>query len=60
MCISRTGVRLGKIANGAECLDLQALQFNETGICRKFPGGTSLSHHRSNESFVEGQFNNSA
>jgi hypothetical protein len=30
------------------------------GICRKFPGGTGISHHRSDESFVKDQFNDSA
>jgi hypothetical protein len=34
-----------KIANGAENLGLQALQFQQMGICRKFPGGTSISHY---------------
>jgi hypothetical protein len=42
-----------KIANSAENLVLQALQFQQTGICRKFPGGTSISHYGSNEYFVE-------
>jgi hypothetical protein len=28
-----------KVANGAEKLVLQALQFQQMGICRKFPGG---------------------
>jgi diphthamide synthase subunit DPH2 len=46
-----------KIANGAEYFVLQALQLNLMGIRRKFTGGTSVSHHRSNESFVEDQFN---
>jgi hypothetical protein len=30
------------------------------GICRKSPGGTSVSHYKPNETFVEGQFNVSA
>jgi hypothetical protein len=29
-----------KIANGAENPVLQALQFQQMGFCRKFPGGT--------------------
>jgi hypothetical protein len=48
------------IANGAENFVLQALQFYKMDICRKFPGGTNMSFYRSNESFVEDQFNVSA
>jgi hypothetical protein len=36
---------------------LQALQFQEVGICRKFPGGASTSHYWSNQCFMEGYFN---
>jgi ribosomal protein S19E (S16A) len=43
-----------KIVNGAENLVLQALQFEQMGICRKFPGGRSISHYGSNDCFVEG------
>jgi hypothetical protein len=43
-----------KIANGAESLVLQALQFQQMGICRKFAGGRSISHYGSDEYFVEG------
>jgi hypothetical protein len=46
-----------KIVNGAENLVLQALQFQQMGICRKLPGGTNISHYGSNECFVDGQFN---
>jgi hypothetical protein len=49
-----------KIANGAENLVLQALQFQQMDICHKFPGGRSISHYGSNERFVEGKFNVSA
>jgi hypothetical protein len=35
---------------------LQALKFHLMCICRKFPGGTGVSHYRPNESFMEGQF----
>jgi hypothetical protein len=31
-----------KVANGAENIVLQALQFQQVGICRKFPGGGSI------------------
>jgi hypothetical protein len=34
-----------KISNGVEKLVLQALQFQEVGVCRKFPGGASISHY---------------
>jgi hypothetical protein len=34
-----------KFTNGAENFVLQALQFQEVGICRKFPGGASTSHY---------------
>jgi hypothetical protein len=27
------------------------------GFCHKIPGGTSISHYRSNQNFVESQFN---
>jgi hypothetical protein len=43
-----------KIASGVENLVLQALQFQQMGICRKFPGGRSKSHYGSKERFVEG------
>jgi hypothetical protein len=43
-----------KIASGAENLILQALQFQQMVICRKFPGGRSVSHYGCNEGFVEG------
>jgi hypothetical protein len=36
---------------------LQALQFQQVGICRKFPGRGSISHYGPNECFVEGEFN---
>jgi hypothetical protein len=49
-----------KIANGAENLVLQVLQFHEMDISRKFPGWTGISHYRPNECFVECQFNGSA
>jgi hypothetical protein len=42
-----------KIGKGAEYLVLQALQFQQMGICREFPEGTSISHEGSNECFVE-------
>jgi hypothetical protein len=32
---------------------LHALQFQQRGICLKFPGGTSISHYWSNECFVQ-------
>jgi hypothetical protein len=41
-----------KIANGAENLVLQALQFQQMGICRKFPDERSISYYESNECFV--------
>jgi hypothetical protein len=34
-----------KIANGAENPVLQALQFQEVGVRRKFSGGANLSHY---------------
>jgi hypothetical protein len=37
-----------KVANGAENLILQVLQFQKMGFCRKFPGGASIIHYRSN------------
>jgi hypothetical protein len=46
-----------KIANRADNLFFQALQFEEMDVCHKFLGGTSISHYRPNESFVEVQFN---
>jgi hypothetical protein len=49
-----------EIANGAENPVLQALQFQQMDFCRKFPGGTGISHSRPNESFVKDQFNVSA
>jgi hypothetical protein len=36
---------------------LQTLQIQQIGICRKFPSETCISHYRSDECFVEGQFN---
>jgi hypothetical protein len=42
------------IASGAENLVLQALQFQYTSSCPKFPGGAGLSHYGPNECFVEG------
>jgi hypothetical protein len=42
-----------KTVNGAKNLNLQTLQFQYIGFCRKFPGGTSVSHYRSNQGFVE-------
>jgi hypothetical protein len=44
-----------EIANAMENFNLHALQFQYIGFCRKFP--TSMSHYRSNQYFVEGQFN---
>jgi hypothetical protein len=41
-----------KVANRAESLVLQVLQFQQVGICRKFPGGGSISHYGPNECFV--------
>jgi hypothetical protein len=46
-----------KIANGEENLDLQALQFQQMGVCSKFPGGRAIRHCRTNKSILEGQFN---
>jgi hypothetical protein len=46
-----------KIANDAENLVLQALQFHWMGICREIPGGAGISHYRPNQGFVEGQLN---
>jgi hypothetical protein len=46
-----------EFANCAENLILSALQLQEMSFCRKFPGGTSISHYRHNQGFVEGQFN---
>jgi hypothetical protein len=42
-----------KVANGAKNLVLQALQSQQVGICRKFPGGGSISHYGPNECFVD-------
>jgi hypothetical protein len=36
-----------------ENLVLQALYFQQVSICRKFPGGGSISHCGSNKCFVE-------
>jgi hypothetical protein len=49
-----------KFVSGAENPVLHELQFHYMGICSKSPGGTGMSHHRPNESFIEGQFNVSA
>jgi hypothetical protein len=43
-----------KIANYAENLVLQELQFQEMVVCRKLSGGASISHYTPNECFVEG------
>jgi hypothetical protein len=48
------------IANGAENLVLQVLQFHYMGICHKIPGGAGINHYRPNQGYVEGQFNVSA
>jgi hypothetical protein len=32
---------------------LQMLEFQQIGFCRKFPDGTSITHYRSNQGFVE-------
>jgi hypothetical protein len=39
---------------------LQAMHIQQMDFCRKFPGGISINHYRSNQSFVESQFNVSA
>jgi hypothetical protein len=44
---------------GEPCFSGAAVSL-DAGICRKFPGGTGISHYRPNESFVEHQFNVSA
>jgi hypothetical protein len=49
-----------KIDNSVENLILQALQFQKMSFCHKVPGGTSISNYRSNQGFVESQFNISA
>jgi hypothetical protein len=54
LCNSRTGVRLGKFASGAKNLVWQALEFQQMGIFRKFPGERSLSNYGSNECFADG------
>jgi hypothetical protein len=36
---------LWKIADGAKNVTLQALQFQKIGVCRKFPGGSGISHN---------------
>jgi hypothetical protein len=38
-----------KISNGAENFVLQALQFQLMVVCRKLPGGASISHDTPNE-----------
>jgi hypothetical protein len=43
-----------KISNGAENLVLQALQFQEVGVRRKFPGGASIGNYWSNQRSMEG------
>jgi hypothetical protein len=53
---ARIKVRHGKLP-GAENLILQVLQFQKMDFCHKFPGRASLSHYRSNQGFVESQFN---
>ena len=42
-----------KIANSAENLVLQALQFQMMGVCRRLPGGAVISHYRPNKFFIE-------
>jgi hypothetical protein len=49
-----------KFASDVKNPVLQVLQIHYTGICHKFQGRTGTSHYRTNESFVEGQFNASA
>ena len=46
-----------KAVSRAESLVLQALQFRKVGECRKFPGGTGVSHYGLNECFMVAQFN---
>jgi hypothetical protein len=55
----------GPVCASGDCqlcgeLVLQALQLQQMSFCRKFPGGTSISHYRPNQGFMEGQFNISA
>jgi hypothetical protein len=49
-----------KFPNGAEDLVLKALKFHKMCICHKFAGRTGVSHYRSNESLMRGQFTFSA
>jgi hypothetical protein len=44
-CANRRKCAPWKIANDVENLVLQALQFLELGVCRKFPGGEDKSHY---------------
>jgi hypothetical protein len=50
-------VRLGKLPVLRSTLFCRRCNFVRFVSARNFPGGTSISHHRYNVSFVEGQFN---
>jgi hypothetical protein len=59
-CANREPVCALEISNCAENFVLLALKFQWMVVCRKLPGGASISHYTPNECFLEGQFNVSA